>query len=58
MLDHLIAMIEREIATIEHAIVFGGCPDYTVYREQVAALNAYRFAIDMARRASREDEDE
>ena len=57
MLDHLIAMIEREIESIEHSIVIGGCPDYTVYREQVAQLKAFRTAIDMARRAFREDEE-
>lgn len=58
MLDQLIALIEREMASIEHSILSGSCPDYTVYREQVGQLVAYRTCLDLARKAFREDEDE
>lgn len=57
MLEHLIAIIQREIDSVEHSILNGGCPDYTVYREQVGTLNGYRHAIELARQAYREDDD-
>lgn len=56
MLDHLITMIEREMASIRNAIGKGQCPDYTSYREQVALLTAYQHAIDLAKRAFEDDE--
>jgi hypothetical protein len=58
MLDQLISLIEREMASIEHSILSGSCPDYTVYREQVGQLVAYRISIDLARKAFTQDEDD
>jgi hypothetical protein len=59
MLDRIIAMLQREIDSIEHSLLAGACPDYTVYREQVGALGAYRDAIQLAKKAfSEEDDDE
>lgn len=58
MLDHLISLIEREMDSVRHAILTGSCPDYTSYREQVATLHALQLAIDLAKRALAEDDDE
>ena len=58
MLDHLITMIEREMASIRNGIAKGQCPDYTTYREQVAMLTAYQHAIELARRAFEDEEDD
>ena len=58
MLDHLIALLEREMASIEHSVLNGTCSDYTTYREQIAMLATFRIAIDLAKKAFKEDEDE
>lgn len=58
MLDRIIALLEREIASIEHSLLTGTCPDYTVYREQVAAVGAYHTAIQLIKKAASEDEDD
>ncbi len=49
--DHIVTMLQREIESIEHAILTGACPDFTSYREHVGMLTAYRVAIDIAKRA-------
>jgi hypothetical protein len=58
MLDTLLAMIDREVAAIEHTVLTGGCPDFMVYREQIAALNAYKYMIDLAKRTFTDDSDD
>jgi hypothetical protein len=58
MLDRIIALLQREIDSIEHSLLSGACPDFTVYREQVGQLSAYRDAIQIAKRAFSEDEDD
>ena len=58
MLDRIIALLEREIASVEHSLLNGGCPDYTSYRELVAMAKTFRVAIEVAKKAFAEDEDE
>ena len=41
MLDRIVALLEREIASVEHNLLTGACPDFTSYREQVATLATY-----------------
>jgi hypothetical protein len=58
MLDHLIHLLEREIESIKHSILHGSCPDYTSYREQVAQVLAFEVAIELAKKAFAEDDDD
>lgn len=58
MLDRIVALLQREIDSIEHSLLSGACPDFTVYREQVGQLSAYRTAIQLAKKAFSEDEDD
>lgn len=58
MLDRILALLDREIASIEHNVLHGGCPDYTVYRELCAALTTLNLAKDIAKRAFSEEDDE
>lgn len=58
MLDHLLALIDREIASIEHSLLKGACPDFVTYREQVAALGAYTVAKELAKKAFNEEDEE
>jgi hypothetical protein len=58
MLDRIIALIEREIALIEHNLVRGTCPDYTTYREQVAMIATFMIAMDLVKKAFAEDDED
>ena len=58
MLERIIALLEREMANVEHNLLKGACPDYTTYREQVAMLATFMLAIDIAKRAFAEEDDE
>jgi len=58
MNDHLISLLEREIASIKHSILNGACNDFVVYREQVASLRAYEAAVNLTKKAFLEDEDD
>jgi hypothetical protein len=58
MLDRILALLDREIASVEHSLMKGACPDYVTYREQVTALAAYEVAKDLARRAFNEEDEE
>jgi hypothetical protein len=58
MLERIIAVLERELATVEHNIISGACPDFTTYREQVAMLTAFTVAIELVKKAFAEDDDE
>jgi hypothetical protein len=58
MLETLLALLDREIASVEHSLLKGACPDYVTYREQVTALAAYQVAKDLAKRAFNEEDEE
>lgn len=58
MLERIIALLEREMANVEHNILKGTCPDYTTYREQIAMLGTLMLAIDITKRAFAEDDDD
>jgi hypothetical protein len=58
MIDHLISLLEREIAAIDQPLLDGLCPDYMIYREQVAMRKAYLFAVEIARRSVLDEDDD
>jgi hypothetical protein len=57
MLDHFITLIEREIESVQHAVLSGSCPDYTSYREQIGQIMAFQMAITLAKKAFAEDDE-
>jgi hypothetical protein len=58
MQEKIIALLKREMDTIEHNINGGSCPDFVTYREQVSMLKAFRAASDIVKKALAEDGDE
>jgi hypothetical protein len=49
--DHIMTMILQEIESVEYAILNGSCADYTMYREHIGMLAAFKIALDIARKA-------
>jgi hypothetical protein len=58
MLERILAMIDREMATVEHNILNGSCPDYTTYREQIAMLGTFMIVKEIVRKAFSEDDED
>jgi hypothetical protein len=58
MSERIIALLDREIASAEHNLLSGACPDYVSYRELVSVLMTYRDAVDIVKRAFSEDDEE
>lgn len=50
--EHIATKIMDEIESVEHSILSGVCSDYTMYREHIGMLTAYRVALTIAKRAS------
>jgi hypothetical protein len=58
ILERIIYLLEKEIASAEHSLLQGTCPDYVSYRELVAILTSLRTAIDIVKKAFAEDDEE